>query len=57
MKIYMKCYLFEELDASVPPGEYCDTILQFYDYIQTSEMVYFCCDRGKSYNDCVNSLK
>jgi len=55
MKVFMKNYLFEELDISITPGEYCDTLLHFYDHVQTSEVVYFWGDRVKSYNDCGSS--
>jgi len=57
MKIFMKNYLFEERYMSVPPGEYCDTLLHFYDDVQTSEVVYFWGEKGKSYNDCGSSLR
>ena len=48
----MKNYLSDELDISVPPGENCDTLLHFYDHVQTSEVAYFWDNRVKSYNDC-----
>ena len=39
------------------PGEYCNTLLYFYDCVQTSEVVYLWDDMGKSYNDCGSSLR
>jgi hypothetical protein len=57
MKIFMKNYLFEELDMSILPGEHCDTLLHFHDHVQTSEVAYFWGNKGKSYNDYCRSLR